>query len=104
PGVLLSVLCEESSIGPMEDIMFRETSTFGIRRTLATRSKLERRSHEVTTPFGPVRGKLGWRPDRPAVFAPEFEDCRRVATERGVALREVYAAAIRAFDPNVIKL
>jgi pyridinium-3,5-bisthiocarboxylic acid mononucleotide nickel chelatase len=103
PGVLLSVLCAESSIGQMEDIMFRETSTFGIRRTRATRSKLERRSHEVTTPFGPVRGKLGWRSDRPPLFAPEYEDCRRVATERGVALREVYAAAIRAFDPNTVE-
>jgi uncharacterized protein (TIGR00299 family) protein len=99
PGVLLSVLCAESSIARLEDILFRETGTFGIRRMPAARSKLQRFSHEVSTPYGPVQGKVGRRAGRTAVFAPEYEDCRRVATDRGVALREVYAAAIRAFDP-----
>jgi uncharacterized protein (TIGR00299 family) protein len=98
PGVLLSVLCSESRVADLEDIVFRETSTFGIRRMPAMRSKLDRRSVEVTTAFGTVRGKVGWRTGRPVVFAPEYEDCRRAATERGVPLREVYAAAIRAFD------
>ncbi len=102
PGVLLSVLCSESSIGQMEEIMFRETATFGIRRYATTRSKLERRSHEVATPFGPVAGKLGWRSGRPPIFAPEYESCRRVAAERGVPLRDVYAAAVRAFDADAV--
>lgn len=103
PGVLLTVLCEESSISRLEDIVFRETSTFGLRRTLATRSKLQRFTHEVTTPYGPVQGKVGRSEDRSPIFAPEYEDCRRVATERGVALREVYAAAVRAFDATAVK-
>jgi hypothetical protein len=103
PGVLLSVLCAESEIERLEAIVFRETATFGIRRYAAERSKLQRRGHEVQTTFGPVQGKLGWRTGGPAVFAPEYEDCRRVAAENGVALREVYAAARRAFDANDVE-
>jgi hypothetical protein len=100
PGVLVTVLCSESSAPKLEVILFRETGTFGVRRTMATRTKLARRSHVVETPFGPVEGKLGWRSGLPPIFAPEFEACRRVAAETGVALRDVYAAAIRAFDPT----
>jgi uncharacterized protein (TIGR00299 family) protein len=102
PGVLLSVLCTEPNIATLEDILFRETATFGIRRYSAARSTVDRRAHVVVTSFGPVAGKLGWRPGGPAVFAPEYEDCRRVAAEQRVALRDVYAAAIRAFDPDTI--
>lgn len=100
PGVLVSVLCTELLIGEMEEILFRETATFGIRRYSTVRSKLERRSHVVTTPYGPVQGKLGWRAGRPPIFAPEYEDCRRVAAVKGISLRDVYAAAIRAFEPG----
>jgi hypothetical protein len=100
PGVMLTVLCAGSAAGGMEEILFRETATFGIRRYAATRSKLQRRSHEVMTPLGPVKGKLGWRAGQPPIFAPEYEDCRRVAAEKHVPLREVYAAAMRAFDPQ----
>jgi len=102
PGVVLSVLCDAAAIETMETILFRETATFGIRRYATVRSKLQRRSHVVATPFGPVQGKLGWRAGMPAIFAPEYEDCRRVAAEKGVALREVYGAAIRAFEPKAM--
>jgi uncharacterized protein (TIGR00299 family) protein len=103
PGVLVSVLCAESAVGRMEEILFRETGTFGVRRSQATRTKLQRCMHEVATPFGPVRGKLGWRKGSPPVFSPEYEDCKRVAAEKHMALRDVYAAAMRAFDPSLIE-
>ena len=103
PGILLSVLCTESSLGQVEEILFRETATFGVRRYLTERSILQRHPHVVSTPWGSVSGKLGWKTGQPAVFSPEYEDCRRVAAERGVPLREVYAAAIRAFDPAQVK-
>jgi uncharacterized protein (DUF111 family) len=68
-----------------------------VRRTLISRHKLERKVHAVKTPWGPVQGKLGWRPGMAAVFSPEYEDCARLAREHGVALREIYAHAQQAY-------
>lgn len=96
PGSMISVLCNEAKLGQMEDILFRETATLGIRRYPVSRHKLKRREAMVETPFGPIRGKLGWRDDRPPVFTPEYDDCARVAAERAVPLREVYQAAQQA--------
>lgn len=100
PGVLLSVLTEEAKLPALEEILFRETATFGIRRSPARRHKLQRRAVTVNTPWGPIQGKLGWREGQPPVFSPEYEDCARVAREHGVALREVYAKVQVAWSRN----
>jgi uncharacterized protein (TIGR00299 family) protein len=97
PAIMLSVLAPEDKLPALEEILFRETATFGVRRYPATRHKLQRKPHSVETPWGPVQGKLGWLEGRPPVFTPEYEDCARVAREQKVALRDVYAAAQRAF-------
>jgi pyridinium-3,5-bisthiocarboxylic acid mononucleotide nickel chelatase len=97
PGILLSVLAEPERAADLEAILFRETTTLGVRRTLISRHKLERKVHAVKTPWGPVQGKLGWRPGMAAVFSPEYEDCARLAREHGVALREIYAHAQQAY-------
>jgi uncharacterized protein (TIGR00299 family) protein len=97
PGALLSVLAPETALSAVEDILFRETTTFGIRRYPVQRHKLNRRACTVSTPWGPIQGKLGWRDGQPPVFSPEYEDCARVARQHGVALRDVYAAAERTF-------
>jgi uncharacterized protein (TIGR00299 family) protein len=97
PGVLLSVLAPEALVPTLADVLFRETTTFGVRRYPVKRYTLQRRACTVETPWGPVQGKLGWRGGRPPSFSPEYEDCARVARERGVALREVYAAADEAY-------
>lgn len=98
-AIMLSVLAPEDKLPALEEIIFRETATFGIRRYPATRHKLQRKPHMVATAWGPIQGKLGWLEGRPPVFTPEYEDCARVAREKGVALRDVYAAAQRAFSP-----
>jgi len=97
PGVLLSVLASEEKLSALEEILFRETTTFGIRRYLVSRHKLNRKPFTVSTPWGPVQGKLGWQQDRTPVFSPEYEDCARVARQHGVALRDVYLVAQRAY-------
>jgi uncharacterized protein (TIGR00299 family) protein len=97
PGVLLSVLAPEGVLPAVEEILFRETTTFGIRRYLVSRHKLNRQPCTVSTPWGPVQGKLGWREGQPPVFSPEYEDCARVARQNGLALREVYGQAQRAY-------
>ncbi len=100
PGVLLSVLAPEQAIPAVEEILFRETTTFGVRRYPVQRRKLQRRPGTVQTPWGPVQGKLGWLDGRPAAFSPEYEDCARVARQAGVPLRDVYLAAQRAYQES----
>ena len=78
-------------------ILFRETTTLGIRRYEVGRHKLKRQAAEVQTPFGTVKGKLGWLDGRPPTFSPEYEDCARVAREHNAPLREVYQAAHSAY-------
>jgi uncharacterized protein (TIGR00299 family) protein len=97
PGVLVTVLCDESQIPALEDLLFRETTTLGIRRYPVSRHKLKRQATEVTTPYGVVKGKLGWLEGRPPTFSPEHDDCARIAVENGVALRTVYEAAQAAY-------
>ena len=93
PGVMISVLCDESLVPRMEEILFRETTTLGVRRYQVSRHKLNRKAAVVETPLGPVKGKLGWLDGRPPQFSPEYDDCARIAAEQGVPLRDVYKAA-----------
>ncbi len=97
PGVMVSVLCDDARITAMEEILFRETTSLGVRRYPVSRHKLKRRNVEIDTAFGMVRGKLGWLDDRIPTFSPEYDDCARAASTAGVALREVYDAAHAAY-------
>lgn len=97
PGQMISVLCDEASIPAMEEILFRETTTLGVRRYPVSRHKLQRKPARVQTAFGPVLGKLGWLEGRPAQFSPEYDDCSRIATEQNRPLREIYQAAHAAY-------
>lgn len=98
PGVMVTVLCDEPRISTIEEILFRETTTLGIRRYPVSRHKLKRQPTEVETRYGTVRGKLGWSDDRPPSFSPEHDDCARIAAAQGVALRDVYDAAQAAYQ------
>lgn len=93
PGVLLSVICEPGRAAELETILFRETGTFGVRRTTASRTKLAREAVEVQTQWGPVKAKRGRGPGGFEIVTPEYDDCARVAREHNVPLRVVYAAA-----------
>ena len=103
PGVLLSVLCQAVDIPHVETILFRETTTLGIRRWPVSRTTLERRVHTVTTPHGPIDGKLVVVPGQASRFSPEYESCRRAAEQQHVPLRTVYEAAQRAFTESGAK-
>lgn len=105
PGVMISILADATKIGDVEMILFRETTTLGVRRYPVTRHKLKRREALVDTPLGPIKGKLGWLEGRPPAFSPEYDDCVRVAAEHNVPLREVYriaqlAAAMRDWSDS----
>ena len=97
PGVMLSVLSAECDADRLEEVLFRETTTFGVRRYRASRGKLRRSVSAVTTRWGTVEGKVGWRDGEAVTFSPEYESCAAVAREQNVALRAVYQAAQAAF-------
>ncbi len=96
PGVLLTVLCVAMDADKFSELILRETTAFGVRRTTAERRKLRREIKAVKTKFGEVSVKLGLLNKRVIQASPEFESCRKVAAIAGVTLREVYEAAIKA--------
>ena len=100
PGVTLSVICPTAAIAKLEKIVFRETKTLGIRRWPVSRHKLERRAHVVQTDWGPMDGKLATLSDGSVSFSPEYESCRKVAAEKNAPLKDVYEAALRAFEKS----
>lgn len=96
PGTMLSVLCEEADTELLADIIFAETTAFGLRMDTVRRLKLDREFRTVATPFGEITIKLGLRSGKIIQCAPEFESCRAAAERAGVAVRTVFGAAMEA--------
>jgi uncharacterized protein (TIGR00299 family) protein len=97
PGLLVTVICDASRRQALEEVLFAETTTLGVRWQEWDRTALERDRVTVETPHGPVAIKRGRRGGRIYNAQPEFEDCRRVALARGVPVKEVWAAALAAY-------
>jgi uncharacterized protein (TIGR00299 family) protein len=97
PGVLVTALAPPDRREAIEELLFRETTTLGVRRQEWLRTELERETATVATPYGPVRVKVGRRGSVVYNAWPEFEDCQRLAAEAGVAVKEVLAAALAAW-------
>ncbi|MBN2163912.1 MAG: nickel pincer cofactor biosynthesis protein LarC [Pontiellaceae bacterium] len=100
PGVLLTVLCAPEQRNGLVEIIFRESTTFGIREHLSRRTILDRGFEPVETPYGSVRIKVGQRAGEIMTAAPEIEDCRKCATEGGVPVKIVYDTALSIFQRN----
>jgi uncharacterized protein (DUF111 family) len=97
PGVLLSVQARPVDVGELESILFSATPTLGVRRTSVLRTALAREEETVETPWGSVIGKVAHVPDGTQRFTPEYEACHSIATDHGVPLAEVVAAAQAAW-------
>lgn len=103
PGFLVTVLSSPDCLYALAGIIFRETSSLGLRWHQAGRIMLFRTTMNVETPYGKIPVKIGYAkaPDGTReIFnrAPEYEDCARAAREHGVGIKEVYQAAMRAAD------
>jgi hypothetical protein len=96
PATKLSVLVEEEHQLPILDALFAETTTIGVRTCQLKRWKLARERIMVDTPYGSVGVKVARRGDKVLNMAPEHRDCKRVAEERSVPLKEVHEAAVAA--------
>jgi uncharacterized protein (TIGR00299 family) protein len=97
PGVLLTVLCATADADQFTEMMLRETSAFGVRRSSAERRKLRREFAAVKTPYGEVTIKVGKLNGKIVQAAPEFESCRKLAEEAKVPLKTIYEAAQKNF-------
>lgn len=93
PGVMVSLLAEHSDRDRLAGLVFRESSTIGVRIHAAERRTLDRAHVSVDTSFGPLRVKVSSLNGEMLNFAPEYDDCQRVARERGVPLKMVLAEA-----------
>ncbi|HVB07491.1 MAG TPA: nickel pincer cofactor biosynthesis protein LarC, partial [Candidatus Acidoferrales bacterium] len=93
PGQLVTLLCEPSNRDRLIDLLFRETTTIGIRTYEARRQRLARESVAVETPLGTIRMKVSRRNGTILNAAPEYEDCQRIAAQHGVPLKQVLSTA-----------
>lgn len=98
PAVVLSVLCDPETLPAALQILLRETTTLGVRVQEVERLCLPREFEEVETPYGVVKVKVAKLGNEVVNISPEYEDCRRIALERNVPLKEVMAAAISAAE------
>jgi uncharacterized protein (TIGR00299 family) protein len=97
PGTLLTVLARPEQREELSAIVFRETTTIGVRYHEVLRERLEREIIPVNTPLGTVRFKVARLGDTIVNAAPEFEDCLRIASERGVPVKDVQSSANKAY-------
>lgn len=103
PSIMLSVLCRPSHSANLLRLIFRESTTLGVRERRVTRHALARDVAMVQTPYGRVRVKGAHRPGVAPTGAPEYEDCRAAALAHGVPLRDVYDAALRAWEAEAAR-
>jgi uncharacterized protein (TIGR00299 family) protein len=97
PGTLVRVIAKPEDREALAQLMFAETSTLGLRIYSAERRVKERHTLEVETPHGKVRIKIA----QDGSYAPEYEDCRKLARETGVPLKQILAEANLAYQKNI---
>jgi uncharacterized protein (TIGR00299 family) protein len=98
PGTLLTVLSKPEDAGKLTQIIFTETTTLGVRRRDEARQTLARRWENVRTQWGDVRIKIASMNGTVTNYAPEYEDCKRLAAEHHVPLKTVMQEAARAYS------
>jgi uncharacterized protein (DUF111 family) len=96
-GHLLQVLAPRDAVDVLSRINFKETTTIGLRRYPVDRTTLDRQFVDVETEYGSVRVKVSSLEGEVVNFAPEYEDCVRIAREKNVPLKRVQAAAMNAY-------
>jgi len=97
PGMLLTVLSKPEGAAKLTQLIFSETTTLGVRRRDEQRQALTRGWVNVRTPWGEVRMKVASLNGAVTNFAPEYEDCRRIASQHHIALKTVMQEATRQY-------
>lgn len=89
PAQKLSVLCEQSKRKEIEKIIYRETTTLGIRRKKVERSCLKRKFYDFNSTFGKVKIKAAYYEGELLKIAPEYEECRKIAEKEAKPLKDI---------------
>ncbi|MEH1835185.1 MAG: nickel pincer cofactor biosynthesis protein LarC [Nostoc sp.] len=99
PGILLTVICHPENLLSCEAVVFRETTTLGIRRTTQQRAILQREIQQVEIEYGKVRVKVAWKGQSPEKVIvnvqPEYEDCAELARKHNIPWREIQRLALQ---------
>ncbi|CAM3707653.1 nickel insertion protein [Marinicrinis lubricantis] len=90
PGMMLNVFAHRDRLAELKEIIFRETTTLGIRYSAWTCHRLGREKVDVNTPWGTVTVKVGIFEGEAVQYAPEYEDCRRISEKADIPLKKVY--------------
>jgi uncharacterized protein (TIGR00299 family) protein len=100
-GILLTVICHPEKLASCEDVLFRETSTLGIRRTTQKRSILQREMQKVETVYGTISVKVAWTGKATEKVItnvqPEYEDCAELARQNNIPWREIHRLALESW-------
>jgi pyridinium-3,5-bisthiocarboxylic acid mononucleotide nickel chelatase len=97
PGILLTVLARRQDAPKLTEIIFSETTTLGVRRRDESRQTLTRKWITVGTQWGDVRLKVASMNGTVTNYAPEYEDCRKIAAEHHVPLKDVMQVAVQGY-------
>ncbi len=97
PGTLVTIVAPPARREAIAGVLFTHTTTIGLRYQEMRRDTLDREIRAIDTPVGPVRFKIASRAGRVLNAAPEFDDCARIAAERGMAIKDVQALAMRGW-------
>ena len=97
PGMVLTVLCKPEDASRLTELIFKETTTLGVRQREEKRQVLARKWVTVATRWGDVRLKLASMNGTVTNYAPEYEDCRRIAAEHHVPLKSVMQEAVQKY-------
>lgn len=90
PGIIISVIVSELHISSVEMVLFNQTTTFGIRKYKVVRKILTREFKELDTQLGKIKFKIGKFNNDIKSLSPEYEDCKRIAEEKGIPLKQIY--------------
>jgi hypothetical protein len=107
PGILVTVICHAEKLSCCEEILFKETTTLGIRRSHQQRNILQREICLVETKYGAVHVKIAWKEKNViSNIQPEYEDCADLARKYNISWREIHRLAVVSWyeTQNSIKL
>lgn len=100
PAVMLQLLCDASKLDKMKELLFKETTTLGIRTYPVQVHRLERTFQKVETEWGAITVKIGFHQGELVQVSPEYEDCKRVAEHYQVPLKDIYRRVWALFEEH----